>query len=79
MSDRCARCGRALSLVSDDDVIRHRRSTGFASHRIEYFCSLRCRALAYDRDPVLLQTEQATLTAFHDDDVAEADRIAYGR
>ena len=78
----CHHCGRSLALVPDDAVERARESLGFgaANDRIRRFCSVRCKALWKDVDPLLERTRQTTLAAFDGDGGLEAsdpDAIAW--
>ncbi len=77
----CHECGRALSMVSVDDVTRARESLGFgsANDRVREFCGVACKARWKDVDPVLEATRQATLAAFNGTARDDADRVAWGR
>lgn len=74
----CHHCGRSLALVPDDAVERARESLGFgaANDRLRRFCSVRCKALWKDVDPVLERTHQATLAAFDDGADGTIERAA---
>ncbi len=83
MTNHCDECGRSLALVSADQTERLRESTGFgpANERIRRFCSIRCCAHWQDVDPVLEQTQQATLSGFDADgdfDRYDPSAIAWG-
>lgn len=81
-SPTCFECGRALSMVSVDDVARTRESLGFgtANDRPREFCSIRCKALWLHQDRIILSTQQTRITAWRSAGLDRtADAIAYGR
>ncbi|WP_312911109.1 hypothetical protein [Natronosalvus caseinilyticus] len=82
-SSTCFACGRALSLVPEDEIARARESLGFgaANDRLREFCGLRCRARWRHVDPVLEETRQTRLEAWTAGgiDLESPGAIIYGR